>query len=187
MPALLGLFFLIYHHVLNGSLFAQDRSPILLFSDSALCLGYLLEGWNCPVDKDLGVPPGAFTRSSSAYSTSPFIGSGGTPTYPATKMPTSLQAQLQPRSSILGPYSPSRGCSPPKGTEKARLLGQVVRGAVLHLLLYGLSVHQTASNLSYFLPFSRTTCAGVHSKESVSDRERERETLWQAGASSNKY
>jgi ribonuclease HI len=54
MSALLGLFHLIHHHVRQGTISTQDRPPLLIFSDSALCLGFLLQGWSCPVAKELG-------------------------------------------------------------------------------------------------------------------------------------
>jgi ribonuclease HI/exonuclease III len=61
MAALCGLFDLLLQKLAVGALPA--KAPVLVFSDSALCLGYLLEGWKSPQ----GVPQDLARRTRRLY------------------------------------------------------------------------------------------------------------------------
>jgi ribonuclease HI len=61
MAALCGFFDLLLQRLADGVL--PTKAPVLVFSDSALCLGYLLEGWKSPQ----GVPQDLARRTRRLY------------------------------------------------------------------------------------------------------------------------
>lgn len=61
MAALCGLFDLFLQRLAAGVL--PPKAPVLIFSDSALCLGYLLAGWSSP----RGVPQDLARRTRRHY------------------------------------------------------------------------------------------------------------------------